>query len=87
MMWTGFGFGEVLLHGAGNFVGRAGPDLDELLAALRVGDQAAARTAAGPWHAFSSAEARSPALAGGATTSEKEMVTPERDRPAEARAP
>ena len=32
---------EVVLHGAGNFVGGSRPDLDEFLAALGVGDQTA----------------------------------------------
>ncbi len=38
-MWTGLVSREVVLHRAGNFVRGAGPDLDEFLTTLGVGDQ------------------------------------------------
>ena len=67
---------EVRLHRVADLAGRVGPDLDQLLAALVVGDQATLELLLDVRGLLSNPARISPLLAG-VTTSSMETVTPE----------
>ncbi len=69
---------EVLLHRLGDLVGRLGPDLDELLATLVVGDQTLLELVLDLRGRLLVARRRSRALFGGVVMSRVATVTPER---------